>query len=232
MPVTPIDKPLDALRDETVDQLIMNYGHGALSLEAFQRRLDEAFDARDQQTLVGLTADLDLKVDSSYVASKREELDYRYAAADEPEHGDVEYIVDVFGGSDRGGAWSVPPELRVFAVFGGSNIDFTEARFTERTTRVRLFCLFGGVDIFVPEGINTTVKVFSIFGGMSNKSPNVRRPDAPRLIVEGLILFGGGDVKTRKTFKERLLEFADGMRAMFAQPTGARPAERQDLYKP
>jgi hypothetical protein len=120
----------------------------------------------------------------------------------------------------------------VFTLFGGSNIDFTEARFTDRTTRVRMFCLFGGVDIYVPEGINTTVKVFSIFGGMSNKSPNARRPDAPRLILEGLILFGGGDVKVRKTFKERLLEFADGMRAMFGQPDRSQRAARQNLYDP
>ena len=33
MPVTPQDRPLDALREQTVDQLIMNYGHGKLSRE-------------------------------------------------------------------------------------------------------------------------------------------------------------------------------------------------------
>lgn len=222
MPVTPADKPLDALRDQTVDQLIMNYGHGELSLDAFQRRLDDAFDAADHETLLSLTRDLDLQTDSGYVARKRQELDFRYPGfADDPDDGtsDIEYVVDVFGGSDRGGAWRVPEEIRVFAIFGGSNVDFSEAVFTAPTTRVRLFCLFGGVDIYVPEGINTTVRAFSIFGGMSNKAPNAMRSGAPRLIVEGLIIFGGGDVKVRRTFKERLLEFADGLRAMFGKDT-------------
>jgi hypothetical protein len=44
MPVTPNDRPIETLREETIDQLIMNYGHGKLSREAFERRLDEALD--------------------------------------------------------------------------------------------------------------------------------------------------------------------------------------------
>lgn len=217
MPVTPADKPLDTLRDETVDQLIMNYGHGKLSLDAFQRRLDDAFDAREQQQLIELTRDLELSVDSGYVEKKREELEFRYADDDEVD--DVEYIIDIFGGSDRGGLWTAPEELRIFTLFGGSDVDFSEARFSSRTTRVRMFCMFGGVDIFVPEGVNTSVRVFSIFGGVSNKAPNSTDRNAPRLVIEGLVIFGGGDVKLKRTFRERLLEFADGLRSFFGGPT-------------
>ncbi len=217
MPVTPADQPLDTLRDETVDQLIMNYGHGKLSLEAFQRRLDDAFDAREQQQLIDLTQDLELTVDSGYVEKKREELEFRYADHDEVE--EVEYIIDVFGGSNRGGIWTVPPELRIFTLFGGSDVDFSEARFSSPTTRLRMFCLFGGVDIFVPEGVNTSVRVFSIFGGVSNKAPSSTDRNSPRLVIEGLVIFGGGDVKLKRTFRERLLEFADGLRSFFGGPT-------------
>jgi len=226
MPVAPADQPLDTLRETTIDQLIMNYGHGRLSLEAFQRRLDEAFDAQDHRALIALTSDLDLEVDSGYVERKREELqDTRdYYAVDDYADDDVEYIVDIFGGSDRSGEWVVPPELRVVAIFGGSDVDMTEARFASRVTRIRMFCLFGGTDIYVPEGVNTTVKAFSIFGGFSNKAPNVNRPDAPRLIIEGLIIFGGGDVKLKRTFRERLLDFANGLRGMFSNPqSGVEP---------
>ena len=31
MPIRPEDRPIDALREQTVDRLIMNYGHGHLS---------------------------------------------------------------------------------------------------------------------------------------------------------------------------------------------------------
>lgn len=234
MPVTPTDKPLDTLRDDTVDQLIMNYGHGELSLDAFQRRLDQAFDARDHESLLALTSDLDLQVDSGYVSRKREELDFQYPARDlgADRVNEVDYVVDIFGGSKRSGMWVAPEEIRVFTVFGGSHLDFTEARFSGRTSRIRLVCVFGGVDIYVPEGVNTTVRTFSIFGGMNNKAPQGHQAAAPHLIIEGLILFGGGNVKTRKTFKDRLLDFADGVRAMFAQSSepsrdDRRPTDRR-----
>jgi hypothetical protein len=214
MSVKPADRPLDALRDDTIDQLIMNYGHGRLSLEAFQRRLDEAFDASDHDTLSRLVDDLELEVDPGYVADKRAELRSDPLADDA---GEVETIIDIFGGSDRGGRWNVPAEIRCLTLFGGSDIDFTEATFTAPVTRVRLLCLFGGVDILVPEGVNTTVKAFAIFGGVDNRTPTCADRDAPRLIVEGLVMFGGADVKFKRSLKERLLALADRLRARINQ---------------
>lgn len=213
MPVNPKDRPLDALREQTVDRLIMNYGHGRLSLDAFQRRLDEAFDATDHEELLALTADLDLKVDAGYVEQKRQELGFRYAEDSD----EVEWIVDILSGSDRKGDWVVPAEVRVVNVMGGSDIDFTEAVFTSPVVRVRVLCLFGGVDVFVPEGVNATVKTFNILGGSANKAPRALDPDAPRIVIEGLVMFGGVDVKVKRTLKERMLEFADSLRALVGQ---------------
>ena len=81
MPVTPQDRPIDAFREETVDQLIMNYGHGELSLEAFERRLDEALDTKSHDRLLELTKDLDLSADRQYTAQKQAELGIRVDAA-------------------------------------------------------------------------------------------------------------------------------------------------------
>lgn len=213
MPVNPRDLPLDALREQTVDRLIMNYGHGRLSLDAFQRRLDQAFDATANEELLALTADLDLQVDAGYVEQKREELGFRYAEDSE----EIEWIVDVLGGSDRTGDWVVPAEVRVVTIMGGSDIDFTDARFASPVVRVRVLCLFGGVDVYVPEGVNTTVKTANILGGTSNKAPKALDPDAPRIVIEGLVMFGGVDVKVKRTLKERMLEFADNLRSMVGQ---------------
>ena len=221
MPVTPEDRPLDVLREETIDRLIMNYGHGRLSLEAFQRRLDQAFDATSQTALMPLTADLDLEVDPGYVEQKREglSLHYDYAESDPDE---VDYMINIMSGGDRSGEWTAASEMRVINVLGGSDIDFTQARFSTRVTRVRVLCFCGGVDIFVPEGVSTTVRTFNVLGGVSNKAPTTLDPQAPRIIVEGLVMLGGLDIKVRKTLKERMLEFADSLRSLFSQvPTGA-----------
>lgn len=218
MPVTPEDRPLDALREDTIDQLVMGYGHGRLSLEAFQRRLDEAYDTNEHAVLARLTEDLDEVIDPGYVASKREELAVHYAPDDDVD--DVEYVVDVLSGGQRGGEWTAPGEIRVFNLMAGTDLDFTHARFCSRVTRVRVFCLCGGVNIFVPEGVSTSVKAFNILGGVSNKAPDTRDPTAPRLIVEGLVIMGGVDVKVKRTMKERMVELANTLRARFgSSPT-------------
>src|SRR5262245_45946597 len=70
MPVAPQDRPLASVREETIDQLIVNYGHGKLSLEAFERRLDQALDAKSADALLALTTDLPLKADKAYAKAK------------------------------------------------------------------------------------------------------------------------------------------------------------------
>ena len=215
MPVPPQDRPLDALREETVDQLIMNYGHGKLSREAFERRLDEAIDTKSHERLLELTRDLDLKADRQYTAQKKAELGITVdtSAGSRLEENDT--IINVFAGNNRRGAWDVPRALRLINVFGGSELDFTDARFTADTTYITVFCLFGGVNIRVRDGMRTISKALCIFGGVDNHGGTTSDPNAPLLVIEGLALFGGVDIRVKKTPKQRLHEFADQLRSMF-----------------
>jgi hypothetical protein len=215
MPVTPQDRPLDVLREETVDQLIMNYGHGKLSREAFERRLDEALDTKSHERLLELTKDLDLKADRRYTAQKKAELGIRVEPAAADHVDDAELIVNVFAGNTRKGAWHVPRAIRAINIFGGTDLDFTDASFTSQTTYITVFCLFGGVNVRVREGMRTLSKAVAIFGGIDNRAPSTLDPNAPLLIVEGLVLFGGVDIRVKKTPKQRLHEFADTLRTMF-----------------
>lgn len=215
MPVTPHDRPIHALREETVDQLIMNYGHGKLSREAFERRLDEALDTKSHERLVELTKDLDLKTDREYTTQKKAELGIRVATSAAGRVDDSELMINVFGGNTRRGVWDVPRAIRVVSVFGGAELDFTDARFTTETTYITVFCLFGGVSVRVRDGMRTISKAICIFGGVDNRGGSTLDPNAPLLAIEGLALFGGVDIRIKKTPKERFQEFADQLRAMF-----------------
>lgn len=222
MPVTPQDRPLEALREETVDQLIMNYGHGKLSREAFERRLDEALAARSHERLLELTRDLDLQADRQYTARKKAELGIRVDPSAANGVDDAEHIINVFAGNNRKGAWDVPRSIRIFNLFGGAELDFTDARFASDTTYITVLCLFGGVNLRVRDGMRTISKTVCIFGGVDNRAGPTIDPNAPLLIVEGLCLFGGVDIRVKKTPKQRLTEFADTLRTMFdAQPPRA-----------
>jgi hypothetical protein len=221
MPVTPHDRPLDALREDTVDQLIMNYGHGKLSREAFERRLDQALDSNSHERLLELTKDLDLKADRQYTAQKKAELGINVDPGAAHRGGEVENMVNIFAGNNRKGAWDVPRAIRIINIFGGAELDFSDARFTSDTTYITVFCLFGGVNIRVREGMRSISKTLCIFGGVDNRSPSTTDPDAPLLIVEGLCLFGGVDIRAKKTPKQRLTEFANQLREMFGEPPRA-----------
>jgi hypothetical protein len=215
MPVTPQDRPLDALREETVDQLIMNYGHGKLSREAFERRLDEAIDTKSHDRLLELTEDLDLKADRQYTAQKKAELGIRVDTSAGSRIEEADTIINIFAGSNRRGAWDVPRAIRMINVFGGSELDFTDARFTAETTYITVFCLFGGVHIRVRDGMRTVSKALCIFGGVDNRGGTTTDQNAPLLVIDGLALFGGVDIRVRKTPKQRLHEFANQLRTMF-----------------
>jgi hypothetical protein len=214
MPVTPNDRPIETLREETVDQLIMNYGHGKLSREAFERRLDEALDTKSHDKLLELTRDLDLEADRQYAAQKKAELGIRVDAGTSGSD-ELEYMINVFGGTTRKGAWHVPRAIRIVNIFGATDLDFTDATFSAQTTYITTFCLFGGVTARVREGLRTVSKAVCIFGGVDNRSPSTADPNAPLLVVEGLVLFGGIDIKLKKTPKQHLQEFANQLRTMF-----------------
>jgi hypothetical protein len=222
MPVTPNDRPIEALRDETVDQLIMNYGHGKLSREAFERRLDDALDTKSHDQLLELTRDLDLKVDREYAAQKKAELGIRMEPVPSGSTEEPEYMVNVFGGTTRKGAWHVPRAIRIINIFGATDLDFTDATFSAQTTYVTTFCLFGGVTARVREGLRTISRAVCIFGGVDNRGPPTADPNAPLVVVEGLVLFGGIDIKLKKTPKQHLQEFANQLRTLFnAEPPRA-----------
>ena len=213
MSVDPLDKPIAKLREETIDQLTLNYSHGELSLEAFQRRLDQALDAETHNELLSLTADLDMVVDKTFMEHKRRELSFMRAsngAANEQK------IVSIFGSSKKQNTWDVPKEMQVLNIFGDTTLDFDEAKLTSMTTRINISCIFGSVKIFVPEGIKVVSNVSCILGGIKDRASSRNNVNEPTIILDGFVLFGDIRIKLKKTFRERLLQFAETVKAVLA----------------
>ena len=52
MPVKTEDRPLKNIREEVIDQLVMNYAHQEITLEAFEKRLDLAIDTDDRSVML------------------------------------------------------------------------------------------------------------------------------------------------------------------------------------
>ncbi|RHW75087.1 DUF1707 domain-containing protein [Colwellia sp. RSH04] len=207
------DRPVETVRSEVIDQLIMNYSHGELSYQAFERRLDQAMEFQCNKELKELTQDLPLAVDKAFVESKKQDMTPNFR---QEETEDVDYMINIFSGSTRSGAFKLPKELRYFSIFSGTEIDLTHAQFCQDIVRIKIFSLFSGDNIYVPENVNVISKAFCIFGSIDNEVATNANTNAPTIIIEGLSIFSGVDIEIKRSMKEKFVEFADSLKKMFS----------------
>lgn len=73
----------------------------------------------------------------------------------------------VFSGSDRTYNDEEFTGANLMAVFGGVDLDLRNAKFTKDVV-IKAFCLFGGIEILVPEDVQVKIKSGFIFGGASD----------------------------------------------------------------
>jgi len=112
---------------------------------------------------------------------------------------DVIDDVAIFGGGTRIVTSENFQGGNITAVFGGSEIILKGCKLAEGTTSIDILAVFGGTTIVVPSDWNVVMNVTSIFGGFSNKGikdPNAQVDLSRTLIVKGLVVFGGGELKT------------------------------------
>lgn len=111
-------------------------------------------------------------------------------------------LVAIFGGFERKGGWTVPAELSATCIFGGGELDLTEALLTGQETVITAVCLFGGLEITVPDGMAVRSEVVGIFGGTEVPSDS-GAPGAPTLVVKGAAIFGGIEIHRPKKPRNR-----------------------------
>lgn len=114
--------------------------------------------------------------------------------------GDLDFVDElaVFGGAERMVTSKQFKGGKLTSIFGGTDLNLMNADLNHGTNVLDVFILFGGCDIRVPSDMNVKVKVTAIFGGFSDERKMIAENEAnngKELIVQGLVLFGGGSVK-------------------------------------
>ena len=210
-PVAPADptqlRIYDAERHQVADLLREAAGDGRLTMEELDERLEVVYKSKTYAELVPVTVDL---------PGARDVLPQAPAGATAPaassgatvrpgsSHSDSGSVA-IFGGATRKGQWTVAAQYTALAVFGGVELDFREATFTAHETELYANCLFGGIDITVPDDVAVRVSGVPIFGGYEHgKGESADLPaNAPVLHVKGVALFGGVDVKRKPRKKPK-----------------------------
>jgi hypothetical protein len=190
----------DSTREKAIDALCEHFANDALSVEEFERRVDQAHRAENTQQLRELLADLpsgDLPIKAEDSASMpMERFQASVPASRVKERG---FVMAVLGGVERKGRWIPARQTYAVALLGGVELDFREALLPPGETDVWILTAMGGVEIIVPPGLNVESDGVAILGGFEHREEATLNddPDAPVLRIRGLALLGGVEVSHR-----------------------------------
>jgi predicted membrane protein len=105
--------------------------------------------------------------------------------------------IAIFGGGERRILTQTFKGGQLVAMFGGSKIDLIHSNIASGDKPViEVVCIFGGSTLLVPSDWNVRVEVFNIFGGYVDKRITSQVDFNKTLIIKGVTIFGGGEVKS------------------------------------
>ncbi|WP_421919169.1 LiaF transmembrane domain-containing protein [Marinifilum sp.] len=109
--------------------------------------------------------------------------------------------LNVFGGGEKVINTKDFKGGKVTCVFGGSEINLTNADLAEGTNVIDVFAMFGGCVLILPSDWDVKVEVSAILGGVSDKRmPTTNYVVEPKkeLIIKGFVALGGCEIKSYK----------------------------------
>ena len=190
----------DTDRDKVTTVLSTAYAEGRITREEHDERLDQVMRAKTFDDLVPITSDLvPLTAGSTptpvqatrpvpaNVPNTQFQIDTSHDSGSDQ-------LIAIFGGATRKGRWRMPKQSTALALFGGIDIDLTEATFESTEIEITGFWCFGGLNITAPPGIEVRDRTAGIFGGTDIKGLGDPVPGAPVITIKGATLFGGVSV--------------------------------------
>jgi hypothetical protein len=169
----------DADRDRVALALREHTVAGRLTLDEFSERIELAYRARSEDELEALSADLPPLVESARMPRRKARRG----------------TFVMFGGTERRGRWRVGHRFVSFTMFGGTDLDLRQAEIDSAVVTITAFTMWGGFDVYVPEGVDVDMTGFALFGGNSEQGTEGKvHRDAPLVRVRMITIFGGADV--------------------------------------
>jgi hypothetical protein len=165
----------DAERERAVALLREHTVAGRLTLEEFSTRVEAAYAAKTETEVDGITRDLPVGA-----GPRRQPARLTFVAL-----GDVE----------RKGRWRLPRRSFAFVLFGNADIDLRHAELDGEFGSLVAVVLFGNVDVYVPDRLETDVGGLTVLGHRREWGHGApARPGAPLVRVRVFSIFGTADV--------------------------------------
>ena len=103
-------------------------------------------------------------------------------------------VVAIMSGVTRGNNSPAFRRADVFAFMGGCEIDLRKAAINGEAI-IDLFCLWGGIEIRVPDDWTVVSQIVPLMGGVDDKTRPPQTAGAHRLTLRGMALMGGVEIK-------------------------------------
>jgi predicted membrane protein len=87
----------------------------------------------------------------------------------------------------------------IVSIFGGSEINLVNCKMAPGLNVIEITALFGGTTLMVPADWRVEIDVLPLFGGFGDnrkKDPGKDIKQDATLLIKGIVLFGGGEIKT------------------------------------
>jgi len=193
----------DQRREATIDVLSAHFAEDRLTLEEFERRIDEVHRARSARELAALIEDLPRARPEGSTESagphpaRRRGSSHELADVSRVEERGL--VLSVLGGTTRRGRWGPARRNVVLAVLGGAELDFREALMPPGVTEVHVYAFCGGVEILVPPNLHVESRGIAVLGGFDHAAEDSAPPgaDTPTLRITGVSALGGVDIAVR-----------------------------------
>lgn len=110
---------------------------------------------------------------------------------------DVDHVedVNVFGGGDKQITSTNFQGGSIVSIFGGGKYDLRQAVLSPEGCELEVVNIFGGSSFLIPPDWNVKSEVAGIFGGFSDKRSTVQPDVTKTIVIKGVAIFGGGDIK-------------------------------------
>ncbi|MCL2502302.1 MAG: cell wall-active antibiotics response protein [Bacteroidales bacterium] len=119
-----------------------------------------------------------------------------YTSKDSSEHFERNYV---FGGGKEKISTSDFKGGEINCVFGGMELDLSDAQLAEGSHTLEINTVFGGITLFVPTHWKVDIRPTNVFGSFEDKrvQPYFDTEENKRLIIEITSVFGGGEIRSK-----------------------------------
>lgn len=194
----------DTDRDHVAGILREAAAEGRLTMEELDQRLDSVYTAKTYAELEPITHDLPHPGAAHVPApSAAPASDVHRFGGEATSSAAIAFM----GGFSRRGDWVVPKDFTAVAVMGGGELDLREARYAEPVVNIHVVAIMGGIEITVSEDADVQVTGIGIMGGFDHRVIGGGQPGGPKIIINGMALMGGVEVKRKpldKAERQRL----------------------------